>query len=109
MEIKIGELEVDNNRFKVEIDELRVARNQVKWEPIATQLRHKMSHRGSVMLFLDIYLWFQIEHVHNEDKRVQYILRAEIESEKEKNEALESRVEILSLNSTEVTQELRLV
>ena len=30
MEIKIGELEVDNNRFKVEIDELRVARNQVK-------------------------------------------------------------------------------
>ena len=29
MEIKIGELEVDNNRFKVEIDELRVARNQV--------------------------------------------------------------------------------
>ena len=58
MEIKIGELEVDNNRFKVEIDELRVARNQVKCEPIATQLRHKMSHRGSVMLFLDIYLWF---------------------------------------------------
>jgi len=75
MEIKIGEMEIDNNRFKVEIDELRVARNQ-------------------------------IEQVHNEDKRVQYILRAEIESEKEKNDALESRVEILSLNSTEVTQEI---
>ena len=29
MEIKIGEMEIDNNRFKVEIDELRVARNQV--------------------------------------------------------------------------------
>jgi len=43
MEIKIGEMEIDNNRFKVEIDELRVARNQVnqKYESF----------------ILDVYLW----------------------------------------------------
>ena len=41
MEIKIGEMEIDNNRFKVEIDELRVARNQVnsKFDPSILDVR----------------------------------------------------------------------
>ena len=47
-----------------------------------------------------------MEQVHQEDVRVQYVLRSELESSKEKCEALESRIEILSLNSSEVSTEI---
>ena len=56
MEIKIGELEVDNNRFKVEIDELRVARNQVK-TPSQTFFVKNGTLSCSISLFLDRFLY----------------------------------------------------
>ena len=74
--------------------ELKLGRFQVDCEQLRADLDEVRCARN------------QLEQTHGDSVRTQYLLKSELDSEKEKNCALEERIEILTANSTEVSAEI---
>ena len=81
------------NSDKHETD-LKLGRSQVDCEQLRAELDEIRCARN------------QLEQNHADSVRSNYMLKSELDSEKEKNGALEERIEILSRNTTDVSNEI---